>query len=78
MDIKVGFVDNPRDLVISSADEQDAVVAQVEEFLASKNTDSTGTLTLKDNKGSIYIIVRDQVSYVEVGSSAQRPVGFIA
>jgi hypothetical protein len=78
MDIKVGFVDNPRDLVISSADDQDAVVAQVEEFLASKNTDSTGTLTLKDNKGSIYIIVRDQVSYVEVGSSAQRPVGFIA
>jgi hypothetical protein len=78
MDIKVGFVDNPRDLVISSADEQDAVVAQVEEFLASKSTDSTGTLTLKDNKGSIYIIVRDQVSYVEVGSSAQRPVGFIA
>lgn len=81
MDIKVGFVDNPRDLVISSADEQDAVVAQVEEFLASKNSDSadsTGTLTLKDNKGSIYIIVRDQVSYVEVGSSAQRPVGFIA
>ncbi|MEY8567431.1 DUF3107 domain-containing protein [Corynebacterium sp.] len=78
MDIKVGFVDNPRDLVISSADEQDAVVAQVEQFLAADSADSASTLTLKDNKGSIFIIVRDQVSYVEVGSSAQRPVGFIA
>ncbi|MDN6706531.1 DUF3107 domain-containing protein [Corynebacterium glyciniphilum] len=77
MDIKVGFVDNPRDLVITSADEQDAVVAEVEKFLASEEAGPAGTLTLKDNKGSVFVIVRDQVAYVEVGSSAQRPVGFI-
>lgn len=77
MDIKVGFVDNPRDLVISSADEQDAVVAEVEKFLTSEEAGSASTLTLKDNKGSVFVIVRNQVAYVEVGSSAQRPVGFI-
>ncbi|MEJ6549465.1 MULTISPECIES: DUF3107 domain-containing protein [unclassified Corynebacterium] len=77
MDIKVGFVDNPRDLVITSGDEQDAVLAQVETFLAAEDAGSAHTLTLKDNKGSVFVIVRDQVAYVEVGSSAQRPVGFI-
>lgn len=77
MDIKVGFVDNPRDLVITSADEQDAVVTEVQNFLAAGAGDTATTLTLKDNKGSVFVIVRDQVAYVEVGSSAQRPVGFI-
>ena len=80
MDIKVGFVDNPRDLVITSADEQDAVVAEVQKFLAADGAGDAGaatTLTLKDNKGSVFVIVRDQVAYVEVGSSSQRTVGFI-
>lgn len=75
MDIKVGFVNNPRDLVITSSEEQDAVAAQVEELLAGDN--AKNTLKLKDNKGSVYVIVREQVAYVEVGSSASRPVGFI-
>ena len=30
MDIKVGFVNNPRDLVITSSEEQEALAAQVE------------------------------------------------
>ncbi|MDN5582561.1 MAG: DUF3107 domain-containing protein [Corynebacterium sp.] len=77
MDIKVGFVDNPRDLVITSADEQDKVVAEVEKFLAEGQDGAAATMTLKDNKGSVFVIVRGQVAYVEVGSSAQRPVGFI-
>ena len=75
MDIKVGFVNNPRDLVITSAEKQDAVAAQVEELLTEGNEKST--LTLKDNKGSVFVIVRDQVAYIEVGTSEQRPVGFI-
>jgi uncharacterized ferredoxin-like protein len=74
MDIKVGFVNNPRDLVIASSEEQETVAAQVEELLADGN--DKNTLTLKDNKGSVYVIVREQVAYVEVGTSAQRPVGF--
>lgn len=74
MDIKVGFVDNPRELVITSQDNQETVVADVEKFLSEE---AGGTLTLKDNKGSVFVVVRGQVAYVEVGSSAQRPVGFI-
>ncbi|MGO1948258.1 MAG: DUF3107 domain-containing protein [Mycobacteriaceae bacterium] len=76
MDIKVGFVNNPRDLVITSSEEQDTVSQQVEEFLSGTG-DSPSTLKLKDNKGSLFVLVRDQVAYVEVGTSAQRPVGFI-
>lgn len=74
MDIKVGFVDNPRELVITSADKQDEVVAGVEKFLSEA---AGTTLTLKDNKGSTFVLARSHVAYVEVGSSAQRPVGFI-
>lgn len=73
MDIKVGFVASPRDIVINSKEDRDALLARVEEFLA---TDS-GTLKLEDTKGAVTLLVRDQVAFIEVGASSARTVGFI-
>lgn len=87
MDIKVGFVASPRDIVISTAESgrgdtggdsgatgnRDALIARIEEFLAA----DSGTLSLEDSKGGVVILVREQVAYVEVGAAATRAVGFI-
>lgn len=73
MDIKVGFVGSPRDIVINSTEDRDALLARVEEFLAA----STGTLKLEDAKGAVTLLVRDQVAFIEVGAASARTVGFI-
>lgn len=76
MEIKVGFVASPRDIVITTAEgaeDRDGLLSRVEGFLA----DSSGTLKLEDNKGSVVILVRDQVAYIEVGAASSRAVGFI-
>lgn len=73
MDIKVGFVASPRDIVINSKEDRDSLITRVEEFLAA----DAGTLKLEDSKGAVVILVRDQVAYIEVGAAAARAVGFI-
>ncbi|AEG81127.1 DUF3107 domain-containing protein [Corynebacterium ulcerans] len=72
MDIKIGFSDSPRELVISSRETQDEVVARVSEALAN----DTGLLTLTDEKGNQYLVRNSRISYVEVGTSNARTVGF--
>lgn len=73
MDIKVGFVASPRDIVINSKEDRDALIARIEEFLAA----DTGTLRLEDSKGAVTVVVRDQVAFIEIGAEAPRAVGFI-
>lgn len=73
MDIKVGFVASPRDIIINSKEDRDSLITRVEEFLAA----DAGTLKLEDSKGAVVILVRDQVAYIEVGAAAARAVGFI-
>lgn len=73
MDIKVGFVASPRDIVINSKEDRDALLGRVEAFLGNGG----GTLKLEDNKGGVVILVRDQVAYIEVGAASGRAVGFI-
>ncbi|ALC05233.1 hypothetical protein CDES_03905 [Corynebacterium deserti GIMN1.010] len=72
MDIKVGFADSGRELVISSALQQDEVAAKVSEALAN----DAGVLDLNDEKGRRYIIRNNKIAYVEVGTSTPRTVGF--
>ncbi|WP_290219628.1 DUF3107 domain-containing protein [Corynebacterium atrinae] len=72
MDIKIGFADSPRELVINLDSDQDAVVTQVYEAL---NGDA-GTLHLVDSKDRAYIINVSRIAYVEVGTTTHRSVGF--
>ncbi|AKE41957.1 Protein of uncharacterised function (DUF3107) [Corynebacterium kutscheri] len=72
MDIKIGFTDNPRELVISTSAAQDEVVAQVSKAL--KNDFELFDFT--DDQGRRYLIRNTQIAYVEVGTTNARTVGF--
>lgn len=77
MQIKIGFVHNNRELVIATDGEgsQDTIVSQLEEFLA--NGEPHATFTLEGVRGARYILVREQIAYVEVGAQTKNSVGFI-
>ncbi|MFH0412107.1 DUF3107 domain-containing protein [Corynebacterium sp. L4756] len=71
MDIKFGFADTARELVIRVTGEQDEQLGRINEALANNST-----LELEDEKGKKYIVRTERVVYVELGSSSQRQVGF--
>lgn len=71
MDIKFGFADTPRELVIRVAGEQETHQKSINEALANNTV-----LQLEDEKGKKFIVRTDRVVYVELGSSSQHQVGF--
>ncbi|MFV0535067.1 MAG: DUF3107 domain-containing protein [Cumulibacter sp.] len=74
MDIKIGITQSPRELVIDSAQEVDAVKQAVAEALANQD----GVLELADRRGRAYIVPSAKVAYVEIGEADGRRVGFAA
>lgn len=72
MDIKIGFADSPRELVITTDTNQDEVAGQVTEALNNE----AATLQLTNDKGVRYIVRARQIAYVELGTTTQRSVGF--
>lgn len=74
MDIKIGFADTPRELVISSSADQNDAVKDISAALQGEK----GLLQLEDEKGRKYLINVERIAYVEVGTTTQRSVGFIA
>ncbi len=72
MDIKIGFADSARELVISSSLSQEEVAAKVADALAG----DSGVLDMSDDKGRRFLIRNSRISYVEVGTSTPRAVGF--
>ena len=71
MDIKFGFADTARELVISAAGDQADLTQKINSALADNST-----LELEDDKGRKYLVRTDRVVYVEVGSAKQHAVGF--
>jgi hypothetical protein len=74
MDIKIGFTESPRELIIKleEAAREDAVTRIKEALKADE-----GILELDDAKGRTYLINAEEVAYVEVGADAAHPVGFM-
>lgn len=81
MQIKVGFVHNARELAITidtsneQSKSQDEYVTEIQNFLASGGSE---TLIIEGAKGTRYVLVREQVAYVEVGAEAKNSVGFVS
>ncbi|MDH2455495.1 DUF3107 domain-containing protein [Corynebacterium bovis] len=73
MEIKVGFVHSPRELSVNTEGEQADLVSRLQGFLDGDDR----TTVVEDTKGSRHILVREQVAYIEVGTSSPRTVGFI-
>lgn len=72
MEVKIGVAESPRELVVSSGQSPDEVEALVTDAL--RNT--SGLLTLVDEKGRRYVIPSARVSYVEIAPADSRRVGF--
>lgn len=72
MDIKVGFTENPRELVISSDGNRDEVIAKINEAIKGDE----GVFNVTDNKGHTFFINVSEIAYVELGSANRPAVGF--
>lgn len=73
MDIKIGFNNNPRELVIASEGTPETVAPVISEAL---NAGDNRILELKDAKGRTFFIATGDVAYVEVGTANKGHVGF--
>ena len=71
MDIKFGFADTARELVISAAGDQADLTQKINSALADNST-----LELEDDKGRKYLVRTDRVANVEVGIAKKHAVGF--
>ena len=71
MDIKFGFAETARELVISAAGDQAELTQKINSALADNST-----LELEDDKGRKYLVRTDRVVYVEVGAAKKQSVGF--
>ena len=71
MDIKFGFADTARELVISAAGDQADLTQKINSALADNST-----MELEDDKGRKYLVRTDRVVYVEVGIGKKHVVGF--
>ena len=71
MEIRIGVLHAPREIVFESNDSADAVQAAVDAALASGNT-----LRLQDEKGRIVLIPAANLGYVDIAAVETRRVGF--
>ncbi|HEY3631472.1 MAG TPA: DUF3107 domain-containing protein [Jatrophihabitantaceae bacterium] len=74
MDVKIGVLHTPREIIVESAQTQDEVEAAVTAALKSVD----GQLALTDEKGRRVIIPANLVAYVEIAQADTRRVGFAA
>lgn len=72
MDIKIGFSDSPRELVITSTESRELMSTKI----AAALNNSKGVLELEDDKGGRYLVRNERIAYVEIGSVTTRQVGF--
>ncbi|APT93073.1 ATP-binding protein [Corynebacterium phocae] len=71
MDIRIGFADTARELVVRSNGTQEELTAKINEALGGN-----AVVELADDKGKKYIIRTDRIVYVEIGPSKPHAVGF--
>lgn len=72
MEVKIGVLHTPREIVIESAQSQDEVEKAVAEALSSESK----PLTLSDEKGRRILVPANLVAYVEIAQADVRRVGF--
>jgi hypothetical protein len=74
VEVKIGVLHTPREIVLESAQTQDEVEAAVATALKSVD----GNLSLSDEKGRKVIVPANLVAYVEIAQADVRRVGFVA
>ena len=72
MEVKIGVLHTPREILVESTQSQEEVEAAVTAALKSVD----GQLVLTDEKGRRVIIPANLVAYVEMAQADSRRVGF--
>jgi hypothetical protein len=72
VDIRIGIIDNPRELTIQSAQTLGEIEQAITDALATEN----GTLRLEDEKGHVFVVASRNLAFVEIGQEKSRKVGF--
>lgn len=71
MEIKIGIQDSRSELSLESSQSQADVTAAIEKAIAEG-----GLLSLLDDRGRTVLVAGSKISYVEIGASSSRRVGF--
>lgn len=74
MEIRIGIVNNGRELSFETDTSADDIRSQV----ASALDQSSAHVTFTDVKGNTYIVPTANLAYVELGTEESRRVGFVA
>lgn len=74
MDIRIGVTYTPKEVTVELADEMD--VATVKGKVEAALDGSEPVLWLEDKKGRHVAVPSEKISYVEIGSAEDRPIGF--
>ena len=72
MEVRIGVQHVTRELVVDSAESQEAVVAAVSAAVAG----TTEVLALTDERGRQVVVPSNKLAYVEIGEPESRRVGF--
>jgi len=72
VEVKIGVLHTPREIVVESTQSQDEVEAAVAAALKSVD----GQLKLADDKGRLVIVPGNLIAYVEIAQADVRRVGF--
>lgn len=74
MEVKIGVVDNARELSMTTSEPADTIESHVADVLRQAD----GVLSLADDKGRRYLVPTTKLAYVEIGPSEASKVGFSA
>ena len=70
-EVKIGISDSTHEINIECINTQSEVISKVNEAIKSSSV-----LSLRDTKGRELLVPAEKISYVEVGESIDRRVGF--
>ena len=74
MEVKIGVLHTPREIVLESAQ----TPSEVEELVAATLGTGKGVLSLTDDRGRRVMVPAGLIAYVEIAQPDARRVGFVA
>ena len=74
MDIRIGIANSPREISFESSQSS----AEIEKIIGSALESDAKFVSLKDDKGKLYIVPTAALAYLELGSEESRRIGFVA
>ena len=72
MEVKIGVLHTPREIVLESAQTPD----EVSELVAAALKGGEGQLSLTDERGRKVIVPANLIAYVEIAQADSRRIGF--